>query len=56
VPTLPDEARKIVLGMVDMVLYCDLDPSTGDDGAQVMRRVIRTNPPRALTPPNGLVR
>ncbi|MBI4905141.1 MAG: ATP-binding protein [Acidobacteria bacterium] len=44
VPTLPDKARKIVLGMVDMVLYCDLDPSTGDDGAQVMRRVIRTKP------------
>ena len=25
VPTLPDKARKIVLGMVDMVLYCDLE-------------------------------
>lgn len=44
VPTLPDKARKIVLGMVDMVLFCDLDPSTGEDGAQVMRRVIRTKP------------
>ena len=29
VPTLPDKARKIVLGMVDMVLFCDLDVTTG---------------------------
>jgi hypothetical protein len=44
VPTLPDKARKIVLGMVDMVLFCDLDQTTGEDGAQSMRRVIRTKP------------
>jgi hypothetical protein len=44
VPTLPDKARKIVLGMVDMVLFCDLDPSTEESGEQVMRRVIRTKP------------
>ncbi len=25
VPTLPDKARKIVLGMVDLILYCDLE-------------------------------
>ena len=44
VPTLPDKARKIVLGMVDMVLFCDLEPTTGDDGVESMRRVIRTKP------------
>jgi len=44
VPTLPDKARKIVLGMVDMVLYCDLEVSVGDNGEQRMRRVIRTKP------------
>jgi hypothetical protein len=44
VPTLPDKARKIVLGMVDMVLFCDLDVTTGEDGAQRVRRVIRTKP------------
>jgi hypothetical protein len=44
VPTLPDKARKIVLGMVDMVLYCDLDLTPGEDGAQHLRRVIRTKP------------
>ena len=46
VPTLPDKARKIVLGMVDMVLYCDLETSVGDGGEQRTRRVIRTKPSR----------
>src|SRR5271157_5243935 len=44
VPTLPDKARKIVLGMVDQVLFCDLDLTTGDDGVKSIRRVIRTKP------------
>lgn len=44
VPTLPDKARKIVLGMADMVLFCDLEVVTGDNGEQSMRRVIRTKP------------
>jgi hypothetical protein len=44
VPTLPDKARKIVLGMVDMVLFCDLDVTTGEEGTQNIRRVIRTKP------------
>lgn len=44
VPTLPDKARKIVLGMADMVLFCDLEPTTGEDGSQILRRVIRTKP------------
>jgi len=43
VPTLPDKARKIVLGMVDMVLYCDLE----DGENKTTRRVIRTKPSRA---------
>ncbi len=44
VPTLPDKARKIVLGMVDMVLFCDLELSTNEDGQPQIRRVIRTKP------------
>ena len=44
VPTLPDKARKIVLGMVDMVLYCGLDPLEGEDEEKKFRRVIRTKP------------
>jgi len=44
VPTLPEKARKIVLGMVDIILFCDLEVTTGADGKQVARRVIRTKP------------
>ena len=44
VPTLPDKARKIVLGMVDMVLYCDLEVRPGLNGEDGTRRVIRTKP------------
>ena len=44
VPTLPDKARKIVLGMADMVLYCDLEETTGDNGEKITRRVMRTKP------------
>ena len=44
VPTLPEKARKIVLGMVDMVLFCDLDVAPGADGKPTWRRVMRTKP------------
>ena len=44
VPTLPDKARKIVLGMADMVLFCDLDVQPGAEGEPSVRRVIRTKP------------
>ena len=44
VPTLPDKARKIVLGMVDMVLYCGLEEIKVEDGEKEFRRVIRTKP------------
>ena len=47
VPTLPDKARKVVLGMADMVLFCDLDFAPGPDGKQVARRVMRTKPSAA---------
>lgn len=43
-PTLPDKARKIVLGMADMVLFCDLEVADGEGGETVTRRVIRTKP------------
>ena len=43
-PTLPDKARKIVLGLVDMILYCDLEITPGPNGEQHARRVIRTKP------------
>lgn len=44
VPTLPDKARKIVLGMADMVLFCDLEMQPGADGQPQVRRVMRTKP------------
>jgi hypothetical protein len=44
VPTLPEKARKIVLGLVDMVLYCDIETSAGPDGKLAARRVMRTKP------------
>ena len=44
VPTLPDKARKIILGMVDMILFCDLEISADANGKQIVRRVMRTKP------------
>ena len=44
VPTLPDKARKIVVGMVDLILYCDLEAVTGEEGKTSYRRVMRTKP------------
>jgi len=44
IPTLPDKARKIVLGLVDMILYCDVEMTTGPTGEPQARRVIRTKP------------
>jgi hypothetical protein len=43
-PTLPDKARKIVLGLVDMILFCDLDTTSGANDEAITRRVIRTKP------------
>ena len=44
IPTLPDKASKIVLGLVDMILYCDLELAKDGEGKQVVRRVMRTKP------------
>ena len=46
VPTLPEKARKIVLGLVDMILFCDIEASTSSDGTVLARRVMRTKPSR----------
>ena len=47
VPTLPDKARRTVLGMVDMILFCDLETTPGADGKVSVRRVMRTKPSAA---------
>lgn len=43
-PSLPDRARGVVLGLVDMILYCDAVSRKGKDGQLVVERVIRTKP------------
>jgi len=44
VPTMPEGARKIILGMADMVLFCDIEMVDAPDGSKMPRRVIRTKP------------
>lgn len=44
VPTLPEKARRIVLGLVDMILYADIETGAGPDGDMAIRRVLRTKP------------
>ena len=44
VPTLPDRVRQVVLGMADVILYCDIEVTTGPDGGTTTRRVMRTKP------------
>ncbi len=44
VPTLPDKVRKLVTGLVDLILFCDLDMKTGEDGKPTYQRVMRTKP------------
>jgi GTPase SAR1 family protein len=43
-PSLPDRARGVVLGLVDMILYCDTVTRKGANGAFIVERVIRTKP------------
>lgn len=43
-PSLPDRARNVVLGLVDMILYCDTVTRKGKDGSLSVDRVIRTKP------------
>ena len=44
IPTLPEKARKMVTGLVDLILFCDLDMTTGTDGKPIYQRVMRTKP------------
>lgn len=41
VPTLPDSARGIVIGMSDIILYCDLDYPENPDDKSEPKRVMR---------------
>jgi len=44
IPTLPDRARGVVLGLVAMILYCDVVASKDAQGNVVARRMIHTKP------------
>jgi hypothetical protein len=44
VPSLKDKVRKFLLGLCDLVLYCDTETAPGPDGKPVTRRVLRTKP------------
>lgn len=44
VPSLPDRARGVVLGMVDMILYCDTISVTDKAGVVSVQRIVRTKP------------
>lgn len=43
-PSLPDRARHVVLGLVDMILYCDTVTRKDAEGNPVVERIIRTKP------------
>ena len=43
-PSLPDRARNVVLGLVDMILYCDSASRKDAEGNLVTERIIRTKP------------
>ena len=43
-PSLPDRARNVVLGLVDMILYCDAIPRKDATGNVTVERVLRTKP------------
>jgi len=44
VPSLREKPRKVVLGIADLILYCDLETVSNPDGQPTMRRVMRTKP------------
>jgi hypothetical protein len=44
VPTLPDKARRLVLGLVDLILYGENEITQSADGKFTYRRVLRTKP------------
>ena len=43
-PTLPDGARKALLGFVDIIAYVDVEAEKSQEGVVSYRRVVRTKP------------
>jgi len=43
-PSLPDRARHVVLGLVDMILFCDTVSHKDERGQTSVQRIIRSKP------------
>ena len=43
-PSIPEGARKILLGLVDVIGYADLEPERQGENQTTYRRVLRTKP------------
>ena len=44
VPTLPGKASEIVTGLVDMIVFADVEVAKNSEGQEVVSRVLRTKP------------
>jgi len=44
VPTLSESFRQVIIGLVDLILYCDVQVEQAEDGTRKHRRVVRTKP------------
>ena len=44
VPTLPDKARRQLIGLTDFILFFDLQQSQDKDGNIIWKRIIKTKP------------
>lgn len=44
IPTLPERARGVVMGLVDMILFVDIVAAKDEKGNLIQRRVLHTRP------------
>jgi len=41
-PNLPEKVRKVILGTMNIILYCDFEVAQNENGVQTYQRVLRT--------------
>ena len=44
IPTLPEKASKMITGLVDLILYCDVENDMDENDKSYWRRVLHTKP------------
>jgi len=44
IPTIPEKARQILIGLVDLILFCDIELKTDENKNQIQYRIMRTKP------------